>query len=123
MKFLSQCLLLQNFSELRDVSWQEISSLNRIFNFDSVWGYADKELPWHPCGKEALLKLQASSVAAPKEMFTCWAFAFGFLSFLPVLASCVVLEDIGEGLALALSFHGEPSEWLVSVVLSNSALQ
>lgn len=58
-----------------------------------------------------------------QEMFTCWAFAFGFLSFLPALASCVVLDGIGEGLALAVSFHGEPSECLASVVLSNSALQ
>lgn len=46
MKFLSQCLLLQHFSELRDISWQEISSLNRIFNFGSMQKYADKDPRW-----------------------------------------------------------------------------
>lgn len=52
MKFLSQCLLLQHFSELRDISWQEISSLNRIFNFGSMQRYADKEPHWSLHGEE-----------------------------------------------------------------------
>lgn len=52
MKFLSQCLLLQHFSELRDISWQEISSLNRILNFGSMQRYADKEPLWSLHGKE-----------------------------------------------------------------------
>lgn len=52
MKFLSQCLLLQHFSELKDISWQEISSLNRIFNFGSMQRYADKEPHWSLHGEE-----------------------------------------------------------------------
>lgn len=101
MKFLSQCLLLQNFSELRDIGWQEISSLNRIFNFDSAWRYEDKELPWHPCGKEALLKLQASSVAAPKDLsrnvhllgLCFWISLFTISIYLPVLCLIVSVSD------------------------------
>lgn len=45
-------MLLQHFSELRDISWQEISSLNRIFNFGSMQRYADKEPHWGLHGKE-----------------------------------------------------------------------
>lgn len=52
MKFLSQCLLLQHFSEHRDISWQEISSLNRIFNFGSMQRYADKEPHWSLHGEQ-----------------------------------------------------------------------
>lgn len=57
MKFLSQCLLLQHFSELRDISWQEISSLNRIFNFGSMQRFADKEPHWSPYGEEGLAQI------------------------------------------------------------------
>lgn len=68
VKFLSQRLLLQHFSELRDVGWQEISSLNRIFNFGLMRRYADKEPPWCLRGGEAQLKLQASSAAATTDL-------------------------------------------------------
>lgn len=68
VKFLSQRLLLQHFSELRDVGWQEISSLNRIFNFGVMRRYADKEPPWRLRGEEAWLKLQASSAAATTDL-------------------------------------------------------
>ena len=54
MKFLSQGLLLQHFSELRDIGWQEISSFNRIFNLGSMQGYADKEPHWCLHGEEVL---------------------------------------------------------------------
>lgn len=47
-----QCLLLQHFSELRDISWQEISSLNRIFNFVSMQRYTGKEPRWSLHGEE-----------------------------------------------------------------------
>jgi len=47
-------LLLQHFSELRDISWQEISSLNRIFNFGLMQRYADEEPLWRPRGKKGL---------------------------------------------------------------------
>lgn len=52
MKFLSQHLLFQHFSELGDIGWQEISSLNRIFNFGSMQRYADREPHWCLYGEE-----------------------------------------------------------------------